>query len=286
MKSVPNVQTTSKSSSLSLAEDKNQSRQYQNTTSHETEKTPYIQVKAQEKLNVKEFNQNEFAFEKERIKALQHTELYAALSTMNHVSVPIRNLFNPLEKEGSDSNTKKCAALPQIQKVVSVLLILYSIGDIVVTFFAIVFASIHSMPVVSYLTWIVAEFVLIAVFVFASIKGYNAGNFDISAANFHLWRVAIVIILQLGALMGAHISQGIKQMIICSMDWNKEGNDYESNAESMSCIIVVSFFFSCSIRLIMSGIYLALGILIRMFMIDKRTDTLSNDSISAKRFQA
>eukprot|EP01022_Parablepharisma_sp_SALTPOND_P003857 TRINITY_DN1160_c0_g1_i1.p2 TRINITY_DN1160_c0_g1~~TRINITY_DN1160_c0_g1_i1.p2 ORF type:complete len:349 (+),score=23.78 TRINITY_DN1160_c0_g1_i1:136-1182(+) len=293
MKTQPNVTSTLEIPAASFTETNSNARQ-QSTTEKETQKISFTQIKLSktaeaakkdEHAPTQEYYHSNFTYEKERIKALENTEFYATLqvSTAN----PDRNFLPQSSTQRTVETPQTNSLVPQIQKVVSIVFMLYAIVDFVMSFFAIIFLSISNLPVVQYLLWIVLEFLLTSLFIYASIKGHNAATFHIPSANWHILRISLTFLSHLCALLATELSKGIKQMLSCSMKWNKEDNSYEANIEAMKCIIIASFFFSCLIKAVTSALYLALGIAIRV-LIEKRAKDeveLHDISMSAKKLR-
>ena len=272
MKTQPSSQSSSELPTPSLTEIKKSEAAY---TERETQKISFTQIKVlkNSELSKKDGHiqnvdcENTFTYEKERIKALEHTELYASLQSSTIIAEPtlFASNFHPSLPFSMDSGSvPNCDTIGKVQKIVSMIFMLYSIANFIGAFFAILFISISSLPIVKYLLWIVFEFGMTSVFIYVSIKGHNVTSKDFKNSGFHLCRVSVMIMILLGAVIGISFDFGVRKMLECAMEWNKEGNSYEVNVEAMRCIIVATFFFSSLNKLVISTLYLALGVALRV----------------------
>ncbi len=212
---------------------------------------------------------NSFSYEKERLRAIQNTELFASLQSLASgpdVSIlPLSALSSTTRTPLSAGQpTKKCDKLAQIQRIVSIALVLYAIANFIGAFFAILYISISNLPIVKYLQWIIGEFLLTAAFIVVSIKGHNVGGPELRGASWHLYRVMGIVIVEMCLLLIVALAKGLYSSLECAMGWNRNGNTYDENADAMNCVIVVSFFFSCMAKLLCSLLYLGLGVSLRM----------------------
>jgi len=308
MKSLPNLNSDRNFEfSNTLTSRKELSKNEENTTEKETQKADFSQIKVPKILELSrkeenteqptEYYHNNFTYEKERMKAIVHTELFQTLqsSTANpDTGIFSTNLSSITKPINLDAEQNKCKVIYQIQKIISIIFMLYAIADFVMTFFAIIFLSISNLPIVSYLLWIFSEFILTSGFIFISIKGHNAANFELSDINSHICRVALVFIGLLSALVGTQISKNITEMLACGLSYKNQAKNIEQTSDSMLCILITAFFFSCLVKLVFTGIYLGIAIFIRILAIKKQEELetkiirevkINDESMSAKKLK-
>lgn len=219
----------------------------------------------------------DFSFEKSRIKAIEHTQLFASLSTtpINQDNVLCnQSLHNMLfEKQlGIDAEKDKLKKskemVTRILKIVSIVLTLFSTANVIGAFFGILYLSISNIPISDFVAWLSLEIVITIIFMYISIKGSNASDFAFLYVNSYLKWLLIYGICLIVVLVVICIQKNLTSAIACSMNISKPGIEYSDYIASILCIVLVSMFFSTLYKLAIIIIYVILSAILRKILMD------------------
>jgi hypothetical protein len=229
---------------------------------------------------------NDFSFEKERIRAIEHTQLYTTLhsATVNaDIAVAIRAqtiLGSKLSVEGRHLE-QKWKTITHVQRVLSFICILYAISDMLLTFFAVIFLSISSLPIMQYLLWIGAELGATLGFIYLTLKGYNTSRYEEPTVSQHILRVCVFLFLLLVLAVTVILERGANDTLASALNWNKEGCTYEENVEAMISITVLALLLSTLLKICLTLLYLVLSVLMKLTLAQKRALPCPSESAPA-----
>ncbi len=213
----------------------------------------------------------EFSFEKERIRALEHSQLFQSLNTSqaNQESVLtttkiaelVRNNLALRQKLNADKQAKDFVG--KILKVLSIVLALFSTANVIAAFFGILFLSISSMPIGNFMVWISAEIFVTICFLCLSLKGSGAAQFSLVSLSAYLKRVLVLF----GALVGFFVALCAQKTprgaFECALGWNDPELTSKQSCEAMFCIVLICLTFSTLYKLLVVAVYISLAILLR-----------------------
>eukprot|EP00826_Nyctotherus_ovalis_P001708 TRINITY_DN10299_c0_g1_i12.p1 TRINITY_DN10299_c0_g1~~TRINITY_DN10299_c0_g1_i12.p1 ORF type:complete len:256 (-),score=38.29 TRINITY_DN10299_c0_g1_i12:46-813(-) len=190
---------------------------------------------------VESFYRNDFVYENAQAKALANTDLYNSLQA----AIGDKTSLPRYSAQGNALSTQKEEVMLSVQRIVSMVFILYGILNLLVVFFAVIVLSICNLEVVKYLLWMLLEFFLTSFFLLVFTKGYNAGELAVHLINSHIIMIIISLALSLCALVITQITKGIENSIRCANNLNNKELAYDEVVNAVKCIIIVFFFFSC-----------------------------------------
>jgi hypothetical protein len=214
----------------------------------------------------------EFSFEKERIRAIEHTQFFASLNTATLSQEPVilsskmaavvlrRQLATDDEREKCRHN-KDCLA--GVLKVVAVVLTLVATTNVICAFFTILFLSISSMPISEYILWLSIEIIMTIFLMYISIKGSNAAHFTIQLAiNYLKWLLVYGIAL-VSVLVSVTLQGTLSETLHCALRWSESNSTHNERVHYMLCIVLLATFFSTLYKLIVTAIYAGISLGLR-----------------------
>ncbi len=213
----------------------------------------------------------EFSFEKERIKAIEHTQLFASLNTtpVNQDTVLMSTklaelVYNDLLHKGRTSalEIQSKENVARILKVLSVVLVLFSTINIIAAFFAILFLSISSMPVGKFIVWISLEIFVSICFMCVSLKGAGAAGFKLLALRVYFRRLVIFFCALLVFFIVLCAIKPIAAALSCAVGWSDQNNTAEQGHDAMLCIVLACLFFTTLYKLLVTVAYVVLSVLL------------------------
>ena len=219
----------------------------------------------------------EFSFEKERIKAIEHTQLFASLNTasINQDSVlnsskTTETIYNKqLLKVKATSELKEMKeSVAKIIKTMSIVLTLIATVNIIGAFFAILFISLSSIPISGFIVWLSMEILVTIIFTCVSLKGSNASQFTSDAAvSFFKWLLSFLVMI-IAFITVVSLQQSITSTFECALNWRNASNTQNESIESMKCVVMLALFFSSLYKLLVIIIYLILCVILRKRLIE------------------
>ena len=233
-----------------------------------TEKIHYNEIKLPipSIINQKEMASdyhNDFNYEISRVKALIHTELYTTLqvSTLEQNNDLQNSYIKPNPINQPQKTNKR---LLSIQRIISMIYLIYGIVNMIVQFFVIIMFSVFDMNLIQYMIWVLLELILTALFIYISTKGYTMDNVTSSLLNKRIIIISILLCFLLCSLIISQHYKGIYNSIICEASSVPDISSDKQFEERIECVTFSFFFFSCIWKIIAQLIYLVLVFSIKL----------------------
>jgi hypothetical protein len=243
---------------------------------HDTERLSYGQVRLNkhqpERLAENLDWTSPFSFERERIQALKMTELYGNLHCSSEKSLvglpPAReesfNIYaNGRVNDPSSACTQRWNAIVHVQKLVSMMGVLYGVVCLLGWFFALSYISITSLPVTTFLSWLSEEFVTAGLLIYLCARGYYVVNYTLAQVNCHIILLVCNLLMLVSFLLVIIICRGLTDTLRCAQQWSNEGNSADENVEAMLCIVLLTLFFSTLVKVLLVFGYIFLAFCFR-----------------------
>lgn len=232
----------------------------------DTERISYTKVVKKEKLENGEMKQidfsSDFAFEKERVKAITNTQLFISLNTtLPNLVTPDKTGITFAGKEydfsdDKDAQKKRKEGLAKTIKTLSIIQAIYCALDILMAFSLILYISINNTPLGEFLLWLSMEIVLDILLLIISFKGSNASEFDLLYANSYLKWLLIFGICLIALIVGVVLQRNIQESLKCAISQNEY-------YQKLLCITQLIIFFCCMYKLLVLFVVVILTVLIR-----------------------
>ena len=212
----------------------------------------------------------EFSFEKERIKAIENTQLFASVNTINNDCFLSSNKIKELlynNKVAMDEFEKNCRdskeRIMNILKLLCIIFTLFATMNIIAVFFGMLFLSIANLPLANFIIWLCIELVTAILFVILSIQGSNINQYSNHAFEKYFKYLIIFCIFLIVLMIIIELNKDIKDVFKCGMSWGNENNEYNDNVLAMKCIMLLCVFCSLMYKTITLIVYIVLCMLIR-----------------------
>ena len=206
-----------------------------------------------------------FLFEKQRVKAIENTDLFISVNTTINEQIlsssKIKELLNNHKSimENFETTIRSSKEkIINIMKFLCTILSLFTTLLIVIVIFGILFLSMYNFPLSEFTVWFLLEFITSTIFIIFSIQGSNIAQISDREFNRYFKYVIIYAILLGVALLIMELYKNIQDVFICSFTWNSTSNNLEDNFEPIKCIVSLSVFCSCIYKIAMMIVYIIL----------------------------
>ncbi len=205
----------------------------------------------------------EFSFEKSRIKAIEHTELFA--SSMMSIN-PDAQLVAVKQAEQNIALVARYGqqfdAVTYCLRTFAIIVTLFCTLDLIGTFFAVLLLCLSGVSFVEYIVWVSLETVSDVAFMYISVKitGLNRVTAAQSQPYFKLSLIYCVALI--GLIIGVDQRKSFGSAIECV---EYAGNDDATGAqrdEGRLCILFIFFFAACIYKMAIMMVYVGLWIFV------------------------
>jgi len=234
---------------------------------------------------------SDFSFEKARIKAIEHTQLFASLNTGNVSQDSMLKTSKTAEIfYNSTKNIDDLLTIARQSKVriiniiqtIGTILSLFAILNFISVLFAMLFLSVSNMPLTKYLFLFIIEIVFTSIFFAISLKSSTAEKFSFKELNIYFRLVIVYAILLFSIMIILMLHQSLNEAFKSAASWHSS-NTFEDKVEAMYSITLISIFFSCTYKLIISILNIVFCVLLKRTM--TRISSLEEIIINNKSFK-
>ena len=256
-------------------------------TEQVTEKVAYTKVKKQEE---KVYDgpignldcQTNFAFEKERVKAIEHTEFFVSVNTTNLTAETQLKTLKQAKKnlQERDEQMQQFDKIAACLKIFAIVITLVCAITMIATFFGVLLLSLSNVPIEDFITWLSAEAVATILFMYISVKisGLNRNTLQLYHRQFKLCLIFCIGLIV--ALVVVQQTKPMDQTYQCMLRSKQGSLEADQRKKSQVCIILFAFFLSCVYKLGVTLAYITIWIILQL-KFSKFADT-SQDSDSEK----
>ena len=171
----------------------------------------------------------DFSFEKERIKALEHTQLFVSLNSTNvnqdAVLCPSKVeeiLYNNAITLKVWSTSKHLAErISNTMRILCTVISLFSTVGILAVILAILFSTISSFSRSTYMHWLISEICCTIIYMIFSLKGSSADQFSLQTLNRYFKYLIIYGILMFSLLVILMLQKSLGEILECAINTNE-----------------------------------------------------------------
>jgi len=251
----------------------------------ETEAVPYFKIKKPDKIigicsdgPIRDLDCTlDFTFEKNRIKAIENTELFASISTT--AVGPDTQTFVLKQAEKSilevSGHYEKIDSICYWLRNVAIGITLVTAVGIIGTFFAILFLSLNSVPIQDFVIWLSLESISCLAFMYISVKITGLNRMTINNIPYIFKFIIIYILAIIAVMIVANKINPISDAIQNNIP-NENAENKEIKRQKIINIIMIIFFFSCLLKLLVAVGYITAWTI--MLFIEKHINELQSNT--------
>lgn len=226
---------------------------------------------------------SDFSFEKARIKAIEHTQLFASLNTGNVSHDSILGVSKvPDMNDLLDNSKQSKGKITCILQTMGTILSLFAILNLIAVLFAMLFLSVSNMPLTKYLFLLLIEIIFTTGFFIISLKSSTAEKLSLQTLSKYLKFIIVYSILLFSLMIILMLQQSINEALesACTL---RSSNSHEDTTNAVYSIVLLSVFFSCFYKIIVMIVNIILCVLLKRLMV--KIEELEQRTLDSKSYK-